>query len=354
MKKNPNIELIIIVLLVISIVTIYFDYHYDLGIFFKRHNSIKIKDDKNAKDLDRYIFNTDSIPREAIYLENPDFYIDRFEKILNKWDNKYGHKWEKLVDINKQYFRNEDLIRLSQKKSKDSIELIKRERNKIIVNTNIRELADLPDVDFNQFFEVLDHIQIENDYVLDYVYYYDGLSGIPLLYSRKYNDQPYYNISRLPNWERHLIQYHIQESLERSFIQSVKLDQTPLSYFQLAVLSLYCDHFFRYGPSSYRDEIILTNNRGLEQILESQAMRIKSLLDSSFADQIFEIKNEMMNHNFDPYIVMKDDIVQIVFYYFTNWGGVYRVNWVVSRYYPHKEISFSKQNIITYESGIAF
>ena len=88
MKKNPNIELIIIVLLVISIVTIYFDYHYDLGIFFKRHNSIKIKDDKNAKDLDRYIFNTDSIPREAIYLENPDFYIDRFEKILNKWDNK--------------------------------------------------------------------------------------------------------------------------------------------------------------------------------------------------------------------------------------------------------------------------
>ncbi|RMF55788.1 MAG: hypothetical protein D6748_14735 [Calditrichaeota bacterium] len=357
MNKIRKIKTDAFLVLLIGLFTLFLTYQFRWGIFITTSKPDESGVGNEVMQQAGYeVITTDSIPLDTIFIENPDYYVDGVEKILNRWRQLYADRVANLRnarDVFKRPYAEKIRSGTAGRKSIDS-ENIKRQKGSIISNTNFRKQADLPAVDFSPIWDVLDHIQMKNDYLLDYVYYFDGFSGIPLLYGRSQNEPPYPNLNRIPNWSKYLYQHHIQESLDRPFFSSIQLDQTPLSYFQLAVLSLYCDHFLLYWHSTYRDEILLTNNRKLEKLRESSAMQMENMVDTSVAETIGWLKANLAHQKLEPFVVLKDTSVQIVFYYFTNWGGVYKVDWEVSREYPHEEIQFVRRNVLEYNSGISF
>jgi hypothetical protein len=97
----------------------------------------------------------------------------------------------------------------------------------------VKEPADM---DVQRYFTVLTHVRMEEGYVLDYVYHYDGLGGFPVLYARKKDAPPFAaekDLNAAPekkdltDWMRHVL-----------------ADGTPEGWLELTLLSKYGNAFY--------------------------------------------------------------------------------------------------------------
>ncbi|HPG41280.1 MAG TPA: hypothetical protein PLP19_18885 [bacterium] len=322
----------------------------DLGIYpYQKGHTVTEEIKKNDQKID--LVTLTCIPLDAQLVTNAAEYVQQVEKLLKKWDKKVNKcRFEEIIweqtKATAEQFKNF--------KMQQGYQLMQKSIKHFSSENNIRKMTPLPDIDFNELLGILDHLQIEESYVLDYVYYLDSIAGIPIVYARQTEAKPIDCLNNFPNWRNYLIDDHIRESLNRHFINHIRLDDSPTSYFQLAVLALYCNRFFLYWHSANRDETILANNQDILQIMQSIIVQIECLVDSTAYNKLTELQSELQQINITPYVVMNKDIVQTVFYYFTYSGGVYKVVWHVSREFPHIEINLTRQKIINYNKEVQF
>lgn len=205
------------------------------------------------------------------------------------------------------------------------------------------------DFDPNDYFTVMSHLDLEQGYTLDFVYFADELGGLPLVYSRPIDEQPY------ETYESLLLANGDALSGERSYgqlqhkydyLERVDTDGTPESYFEFVVLALLGDQFYLSWHALYNDTIVLCGSNDPEVV--------KSEMKSYGLEFPVGVLGQMGELNLTPKVLMNDTSVTVSFLTFTKWGGFFENTYVMDSENPMdlQDVQFAP--LIEYDCGIAF
>lgn len=191
--------------------------------------------------------------------------------------------------------------------------------------------------DVMQYFSILDHLSMQAGYVLDYIYHFDGMGGSPILYVRPASQPPYTSEADLAA---------LGET--PSYLYYVRTDDTPESYFQLAVLSLMGSQFYLYWHANYNDSQIICDIADVTDIVSS--------LDGEFGYPISLISSIRASFlkNVGPVVNFGSQTAEVRVTTFTRWGGFYQQTFTISRSIPHTILDVQEKNLVPYECGAMF
>lgn len=208
------------------------------------------------------------------------------------------------------------------------------------------------DSDFNpnDYFRVLTHLQAAPGYQLDYIYFGDELGGKPVMYARKAGAAPF------KSYEEFLQSFGEELSGERSYtamnhaydyLDQIKVDQSPESYFQFITLALFGDQFYLFWHGLYNDTKILCDTGDLQHV--------EADLQDFELDLPPEVVNKVDSIDFTPVVLVGEDTVTVRFVSFSKWGGFFENVFVLSGEEGSVKLIDSQWNpLIEYDCGIAF
>jgi hypothetical protein len=191
--------------------------------------------------------------------------------------------------------------------------------------------------DVMKYFSVLDHLSMQPDYVLDYVYHYDGMGGYPVLYVHPAGQPPYATEADLT-----------ASGGSPSYLAYVQIDNTPESYFQFVVLAMMGSQFYLYWHADYNDSQIVCDKAGVNGIVSS--------LGGDFGYRISlasRIKAALLT-DIGPSVNISAQTVEVRLVTFTRWGDFYLKTYTLSRSMPHTIQNVQEKNLVPYECGVMF
>ncbi len=214
-------------------------------------------------------------------------------------------------------------------------------------NSNIMsgELPD-PSLPIMGVFEILDQIQMEEGWVLDYVYHADGMGSYPVLYARKDTQDPYENKEQL---------LAAQEQCEAStsqacpdYLSHIRPNGTPLSYLQLVLLNISGEQFYLGWHANYNDTIPVATREGLEDVLTK-------LRDGEFGiamNPLEVIKARSLD--FAPRVKQLNEKIFVRYVTFSKWGGFIEWNLELNSDDPSFWQLDEGKILLPYDCGIMF
>ena len=192
--------------------------------------------------------------------------------------------------------------------------------------------------DANGYFTVLNHISMQDGYLLDYVYISESLGGSPLLYARPESQAPYASMEDVPE-NTQLLDFH----------EYLKIEDVEQGYFEYVVLNTMASQFYLDWHALYNDMEIVCNSDEVNAI-------ISDISDGSFGialDLAGQVKARAMQ-NIEPSVQLTGDTAIVEVIVFTKWGGFYHQTYTIGRSFPHTIIDIKSENIVPYDCGIAF
>jgi len=219
----------------------------------------------------------------------------------------------------------------------------------------IRSKAD-EKFDPNSYFTVLTRIAMKRGYVLDYVYWKDGLGSYPCLYARRTSE---------PRKKLEPAEAHSADEMKRqrdslggicdgknivNLLPLMTADDSLDSYFQLA-LFLKAARQFRLGwHANYNDVKILTSPADID----SCAADVNSYGSPKPTDPNAALWKRARAWLKDPEVVLGPDTAEVQYSQFTKWGGFSRVRDTFSRQSPHTLVKSEVLDKIEYDCGIRY
>lgn len=207
------------------------------------------------------------------------------------------------------------------------------------------------DFDANQYFKIFTHLSLEDNYVLDYIYYKDSLGGLPLIYARERNSIPFQTFTELlasygeDISDTGLIVYtYLPHQFE--FMLKIQIDNTPESFFEHAVFPFQSGQFYLWERGLYRDEKVLCDSSDIKYLIED-AKNYNLELPQNLLKMIEEIR-------VSPIATVSDDKITISYFLFTKWSGLYQEKIVFDKKNPMHILDFSRTTWFEYKSGIQF
>jgi len=193
--------------------------------------------------------------------------------------------------------------------------------------------------DPNRYFSVLDHLSMEPGYVLDYVYLYQGMGGLPILYARQ-ADQPAYRTYS------DYVKAVGSEPSRSGYLEHVQVDGTAEGFFQFVALYIQGGQFYLFWHAGYNDVAILCDRGALEALFTSF-----DAWDLKLPDDVKKAAREL---ELDPLVEFQDDTVLVQVVTFSKWVGFNREAYTISRSFPHKVLDQKVEIVIPYDCGIRF
>ena len=160
--------------------------------------------------------------------------------------------------------------------------------------------------DPNVFFTVLDRLHMEEGWTLDFTYFYNDLGGEPTLVARKTDSSLCQSDPEQP-------------CVSEKFLLHVLVEGTREGWFQLMVLKLMGDQFYREWHG-FEGKVILPSHAGLTAWLEGQKKRWSVQGTEDFDEAA------MAALKVDPAVDIGDDGVHVNIVYFSRGSGI--VRWV--------------------------
>jgi hypothetical protein len=191
--------------------------------------------------------------------------------------------------------------------------------------------------DVMQYFKVLDHLSMQTGYVLDYVYHYDGMGGGPILYVRPASQPPYSTEADLA-----------AAGETPDYMDYIQVDDTPESFFQLAMLSMVGSQFYLYWHANYKDLQIICDKVDIKDIVNS--------LDGDFGYPI-SLMSRMraaLLTDVAPVVNIGEQTTTVQIITFTRWGGFYKQAFTISRVIPHTILDVQEKNLVPYDCGVMY
>jgi hypothetical protein len=205
------------------------------------------------------------------------------------------------------------------------------------------------DFDPNQYFTVFTHLSLDRGYTLDYVYFLDDLGGKPVIYARRAGSPSFQSYAEF------LQSYGEEVSGERSYgslkhegdyLEKIRPDGTPESYFEFAALALLGNQFYLWWHGLYNDTMILCEKSDLERI--DQDLRDFDLtLPAKVAQRAQQI-------DFTPAVLVEEQSVTIRLVTFSKWGGFWEYVYVMDKANPAHLLDAQYNPLVEYDCGIAF
>lgn len=205
--------------------------------------------------------------------------------------------------------------------------------------------------DANQYFKIFTHLSLEDNYVLDYIYYKDSLGGLPLIYTREINSLPFQTFTELlasygeDISDTGLIVYtNLPHQFD--FMDKIQIDNTPESFFEFAVFPFQSGQFYLWERGLYRDEKVLCDTSDIKYLIED-ANKYNLELPEILLKMIEEIR-------VSPNATVSDDRITISYFLFTKWVGLYQEKIIFDKKDPIRILDFSRTTWFEYKSGIQF
>ena len=194
--------------------------------------------------------------------------------------------------------------------------------------------------DVNEYFSVLEHLKIQDGYILDYCYYREFLGSEPLLYARPKDRKPYQSYS-----EYKQEQGAIWESSDK-YLDHIVIDDTPEGYFQFIALRVMGGQFYLSWHARYDDYTIVCGSEVLEKILTTP---------DEFGKTIpVDIQRKARKLKVEPIVELAYDKARVEIVVFSKWKGFLRRKYTVSRYFPHTILEEKTETLVPYDCGILF
>jgi hypothetical protein len=201
-------------------------------------------------------------------------------------------------------------------------------------------IKDGSEFDPNRYFSVLTRLSMESGYVLDYAYYYDGFAGLPMLYARPAGQAPY---ATYDDYAR-----AVDESARKplSYLDHVRADGTPESFFQLVLLRIAGGQFYLFWHANYNDAQVICDRSGLEALIATLQASDLNLPDDVLA--------QARALDLEPVVEFQGDGVRVRLVTFSLWSGFSEETYLLSRESPHKVLDAQTKVLVAYDSGIQF
>jgi hypothetical protein len=210
--------------------------------------------------------------------------------------------------------------------------------------------------DVNDYFKVLNHLSMEEGYVLDWVYNYNWHEGGPVIYEKKISKIPYKNIHEYLNdvgdsvnfvsfWE-----YDIGDTVDMrrdEYLMHLQIDSSKAGYFQFIVLKIMGRQFYLYWHEFYNDITIACSMNDINEMIDKHTPKLRKT-------KLLPILTKAKTLNLNPKVIIKDKLVFVEISYFTAWGGLKRYSCNISRDFPHIISNIKDTTLIEYDCGIRF
>jgi hypothetical protein len=210
--------------------------------------------------------------------------------------------------------------------------------------------------DVNDYFPVFTHLSIKSGYVLDYFYMISGSGGVPLLYTRTDDQEPYKtfddymqdsgNITRAAD-DVTLVFFSIAKNEKVKYGSQISVSDSPEGYFEYTVLQLLGGQFYLFYKANQYDIRIVCQTDEVDKIIGEIDTSNMTPIDDSF-------KNAAHALDLQPVVNIGEDSADVSLVTFTKWGGFARVSFNISRDYPHSITKYVNENILKYDCGIKF
>jgi hypothetical protein len=193
------------------------------------------------------------------------------------------------------------------------------------------------DFDVNEYFTVLDHLAVEGDRVLDYVYRYDFMGGYPVLYTRPADQAPFATVA----------DYSAAVVDEASDYRDwIRIDDTPEGYMQMVILGVMGRQFYLHWHAAYNDFQIICDSGMLRTLLAS---------DDGFGQPIpKDVQKEARRLDVTPTVELDEDVARVRIVGFTKWGGFFEVTYTISRDFPRDVYDSEEIELVPFNCGVMF
>jgi hypothetical protein len=193
------------------------------------------------------------------------------------------------------------------------------------------------DFDVNEYFTVLDHLAVEGDRVLDYVYMYDFMGGYPVLYTRPADQEPFATVADYSA---------AVGDTQLDYRERIIIEDTPEGYMQMVVLNVMARQFYLHWHAGYNDFQIICDDDMLESLLDS---------DDEFRQAIpTDVQKQARRIDVTPTVELDEDVARVRFVGFTKWGGFFDVTYTISRDFPREVYEFEEEELVPYNCGVMF
>ena len=190
--------------------------------------------------------------------------------------------------------------------------------------------------DVNKFLDVFDKIKLKKGNLLDYAFYFGGIGGEPLIYTRN---------KKTPRISANEYIRRYGELETKPYLIDMIIDNNPESFFQLFVFSKVVHQFYQWWHAGYNDYRFVLNIKSVREILK----------DIPETDQYgISTKNReaLKLLSFEPQVECNDSNGKVRCILFSNWTGFYYENATIV--WPEIKIEIKQKTIIPYDCGICF
>ena len=195
------------------------------------------------------------------------------------------------------------------------------------------------DFDVMNYFSVLKHLSLEPGFVLDYVYYFDGMGGHPVLYVRP-GDQPAFETYAA------YMRGVDGDTAGHAYLDSIHVDDTPEGFFELVTLDVMGSQFYLFWHAGYNDRRILCTRDAADQVIKAS--------DRSGAPMDNKTQTKALKLDFEPQVTMGDETVEVQVVTFSLWGGFRQEIYTIHRAFPHTILDISHKDLVPFDCGIRF
>jgi hypothetical protein len=229
-----------------------------------------------------------------------------------------------------------------------------------LYNENVKKSDSEFKID--HYFDILDNLELETGWLVDYLYLQQRLGGEPLIIAYPESKKTEYQkiINKINNNEldstpqnndsENIIDTFLNYDDVDNYLDHVILDESEESYFQFVILTKLGTQFALFWHALYNDGEFICTPEAAEKIIN----RInRSDEDMSFMeDDLFD--EQLKNIDFEPKINIEADKAVVRLVFFTKWGGFIEAKYIVKKTFPNKIIEKETETLVEYSCGYLY
>jgi hypothetical protein len=207
--------------------------------------------------------------------------------------------------------------------------------------------------DVNSYFDVLDQLEIEDGYILDYVYRSIATGGEPIIYAVEGNELPF---ATHAEYCTDILGFEWWEGCEPldfqdDYLKHIIITDTPEGYFQFVILASIGDVFYLAWHADYdRIDIISTEDEALMTFTELASRRERDRKVDTFWG--WGMKQSLKRIDYTPSVELTADVAIVRIIKYSEWEGFVEIVAEISRDFPHEIISWEETVLIEYIVGL--
>lgn len=190
--------------------------------------------------------------------------------------------------------------------------------------------------DINKFFDVFDKIKLKKTTLLDYAFYFGGIGGEPLVYTRH---------EGAPRISANEFMKHYGDFQAKPYLADIIIDNKPESLFQLFVFSKAIHQFYQWWHAGYNDHQFIFNFDSVQEIL-------KDIPEKEQYGISYKNRENLKLLSYEPQVECHNAGGTVRCILFSNWVGFYYETATIA--WPEIRIKIKQKIIVPYDCGICF